>query len=827
MPLRIRFMSFQPTCITDIDRLADDLNKTLSTPGELRCGEYSFKLRMNPWQHPMFDENIHYLLSLLKSLCRGCGGVVYFVVDDIQTVPQEIFQIYKERLHELIGRNLESFPLHANMVRVCSLLGTHRSWAAFLLKRSYGTLTYPQVETKRSWKPIPFHMDVFGKMHTKSMPNTQSQTRKMARTSISPDQRTGRSALPAIYSQDNSSRQTKAETPSAFATAPPMTVSDDSANTAIPEVDFSSCQRLDWTETMKDWQKYVKIKEVKTDDIVGQCPLWKPTHPMKITPDRHSLRYLFNSEKNLDETLSAVTTMDPGCAVVCRTWRFHISDGFIAEELPTGSMCDILTVTDAGRLCLWVVVDSLNEDNFDSQMEYLMTTGRMLKYQIVQKGEGDDLSNLWIDCRLLPLHTSYSIQKAVRMRLSESQEIQGHLYNIYQDGVAFGLLQRALTKLILSKESPLKRCIGDHTSITLSAQQAEVLMHKAKVNYITGPAGSGKSYTGCPLYKMYGKERSVYICTTNEFLQYLKFNGCTGTLVLGDQDLLREIKSGTFESKVCVVIDDCHKFRCTRKSMKKLFKVLNKHKHMSLFVFADNDYQSFDRKRQQAVHECILDLSRTVLKEFPVNFPLTDIYRNTRKIVSFVQAAIQDVDDGHQKIESANIENGEGVECIAMSNLWEDKPDNDLVLYLHSLLLSENYSQSDVAILLESGYTTSEIQQCKQIVAKYISTITVQSADVFPRAGVIVDSVDSFLGLEASVCIFLLSHTWKNPVPYPRPRKIFQRRQVQLECEMNIYNPRYEVFLASRATHKAVFVVPELHEDLVHQMKFEDFQVCV
>ncbi len=158
---------------------------------------------------------------------------------------------------------------------------------------------------------------------------------------------------------------------------------------------------------------------------------------------------------------------------------------------------------------------------------------------------------MWIDCRLLPCTTPHPIEQAVKMRLSESQEIQRHIHQMCNGEVDFLLLQQALTKQILSKESPLKRCVGEHTSITLSAQQAEVLMHKAKVNYITGPAGSGKSYTGASLYKMYGKERSVYICTTKAFLEYLRFNGCNGILVLADEDLLMEIKSGTFENKMC------------------------------------------------------------------------------------------------------------------------------------------------------------------------------------------------------------------------------------------------------------------------------------
>ncbi len=701
------------------------------------------------------------------------------------------------------------------MVQVPVQLGTYRSWAALLTKKSQDTLKYQALETKGIWKPIIFEMDMFGKMHTRAIVDTHRQDNSdLERPKVSPSQVTDSSPWVSSPSQENMFCQTEPETSSAAVPRP---------NDAGPQVDFSSCQRLDWTENKKDWQKYLQIKEVKTHDIVQSCPMWKPALPMKTTPCEDFIKYLFESEKDMKETMSTVATNEPGCAVVCRTWRSHIPDDKVNEDLPPGHICDILTVTDTGKLSLWVIVDSLDEAKFHNQMDYLMTTGCMLKYQIVQKGEGYDLSNLWLDCRLLPLHTSHPMEKAAKRRLFESQEIQTCLYHINQDGVDFTSLQWALTNLILSKESPLKRCVGDHTSITLSVQQLEVLMHKAKVNYITGPAGSGKSYTAASLCKMYGKQNSVYICTTKEFLEYLKFNGYIGTLVLDDQDLLREIKSGTFENKKCVIIDDCHKFACTRTSMKKFFESLKKAKDMSLFVFADNDYQSFDRRRQQAVHECILDLTRTVFKQVPLNIPLTDIYRNTRKVVSFMQAAIQDVHDGHQKIKSANIENGEGVECIPMSSVWKNNPDNGLVVYLRSLLMSGNYGQSEIAILLETSETLHKIQQCKQILAEHIPGTIFQSADVFPRTGVIVDSVDSFLGLDATVCIFILSNTWRKSAL--SPRKFFQRRTTQ--CEMGMYNPRYEVFLASRATHKVVFMVPELHDDLVHQMKFDHFQVCM
>ncbi len=189
-----------------------------------------------------------------------------------------------------------------------------------------------------------------------------------------------------------------------------------------------------------------------------------------------------------------------------------------------------------------------------------------------------------------------------------------------------------------------------------------------------------------------------------------------------------------------------------------------------------------------------------------------------------MQAAIEDVYDDHQKIVCANMEVGAGIECISMSSIWANNINNDLAVYVRSLLLSENYSPSEIAILLEP-HAPDKIEKCKQILADYVPDITVQSAAVFPRTGVIVDVVDAFIGLDACVCIFILSNARKESARHPA--RSFQRRTRQQE--MNMYNPHYEVFLASRATHKAVFVVPELHEDLVQQMKFnfDHFQVCM
>ncbi len=389
--------------------------------------------------------------------------------------------------------------------------------------------------------------------------------------------------------------------------------------------------------------------------------------------------------------------------------------------------------------------------------------------------------------------------------------------------VKFQLLQQAVAMVILSKESPLGHYVTDQTAITLSGQQAEVLMNRSRVNYISGPSGSGKSWAAACLYRMYGGENSVYICTTKAFMEYLNYNGCTGTLVRTDEDLLREIKNCTFENKTCVIIDDSHNFACTKLSMKRLFKILDCQKGMFLFVFADNDYQSFDRSKQQAMYDCIHDLTRSVLNLTPMIFPLTEIFRNTRKITSFIQSSIKDASDVHQNITCAHTEDGEGMECIKMSNIWVNKRNNDLVVYLNSLLSPGRYRATDIAILLHPTYSAEAILLCRDILREQIPNIGVQAADMFPRTGAVVDCMDNFLGLESTLCVFIepqQSMTIK-------PRRLFDRffhRQVTMHT---IQNPRYKIFLASRATHKAVFVVPAIDADLVQQMKFDCFLVCL
>ncbi len=97
------------------------------------------------------------------------------MADDAQTVTQDSFQVYQDRLHALIGREAETLSLLTNMVQISLLLGTHRSWAVLFLKKSCDTLKHTPVETGAIWKPITLEFDLFGQIFAKPESDSQSE----------------------------------------------------------------------------------------------------------------------------------------------------------------------------------------------------------------------------------------------------------------------------------------------------------------------------------------------------------------------------------------------------------------------------------------------------------------------------------------------------------------------------------------------------------------------------------------------------------------------------------------------------------------------------
>ncbi len=758
------------------------------------------------------------MLAMLTTMYNSCGGVIYLTKEDEKVVKEETFQLFKERVFRMIIKKagLSSGDLFS-FTEVYLKFKSQASWAAVILSSA--------AKGDQCSVQADFRLDADGEIHPikqkKDQVATLSPTQQISaggagasaghhqkRPSVPLPRQADASLpddVPAIgdsetenMTLDSSSQD---QTEESLSEDVPATESSDTHSV----VAYSSFQRLDWTNNKKDWQKYVKTKEVETNEILTTCNMLQPAVPMTVTPEKNHLQYMFQSVSDMERVLATcqIDSSIPQFAIACKSWRPIVSKSK-TDQRPVGHICDILTVSADGRIKFWVIVDDSEKDTKLQTKEYLMTTGRMIKYHLVRHWS-QGVPHVFVQCGLASVSAMTQMQLEV-----ESSKMQEHLHDFYyfNNDIDFTTLQRALAGVILSRESPLTRCASEQTSILFSAKQAKAQLNSAKVNYTSGPAGCGKSWIAAEIYRQHGAEKSVYICTTEPFRDFLRFNGYRGTLIQHDHDLINEILEGNFNNKTCIIIDDSHNFLCAKSSMKELFKMLKKKREMVLFVFADNDYQAFDRKRQLAMYDYVHELTRHVLDQH-LNSPyLTEVYRNTRKVVSFIQSAVEDVTQSYNKIECAHIDNGDGIECIKITNIFANTSENDLVKYLHSLL--PVYEPSSIAVFLDNSQPVAKVSQYRSLLKELMPKTIFQSADGFPRTGIIVDSVDSFLGLDAAVCIFILSSTSR-----------------EMEPEQSLSNPRYRVFLASRATHKAVFVVPEIDADLVERMKFDQFYVSI
>ncbi len=778
-----------------------EVNTFLVPSRDLWCAEYCFQCDVNPYQHPRLDRNIHHLLAVAAALSNSCGGVIFLNVQE--TIPRtetSILEAFRTRLMSTLG-NSGIEKLEVLVITACD-----NASGLVAIKRTDSKVAFTTAAIERS----ELYMNVKGQIHARNsqLNCTTEQEMDVETVDVSPNPR------------------------DSFNIPDECTDVEESSSNG----EFAALHKLDWANNKRNWRSILNRNDQSSCDIIKSCDIWQPTKPMHVTPDKQSLIHLFSSEKELTQLLEHV---DPGCASFAIVHRSWISLLPIQVNIPQpgAHICDILTVSEQSEVCLWVIIKDTSEFVIWEQVEYMFTLGRMMKHQLCEHSL--HCPSISISCRLHSPVSHVNVLIGNFMQGQEVNSVANQIATVFQESGKFEYIQLSIATLLLTKNTNITNCIGDEISLKLSQKQAAGLIKGTKVNYISGPPGSGKTICALYLYRKYGKNNSVYVCTTRPFLNYLKFNGCGGTLIGSDDDLNRHCENGTFRDKECVILDDGHNLVCSRESMQKLFILLRQKRDMCLFVFADNKYQSFNTERQRNLQDLIFDLTRQTFGEYPRSEYLTEIYRNTRKVVSFIQHAIEDIEPGCCSTVCENTMDGEGIECIAMGNIWTQGPDNELVHYLKSLLFPEDhqkcprYMVTDVAVLLDVDYTEIHLNLCREILQSQFPEIAVQTSGDFPRVGIVVDTADSFVGLDASVCVFILlsnsqtdSENIYSSTSTPTQYDPGRRQSVSdIQSESTLNNPRYRVYLASRATHKAVFIVPEIDANLIQTMKFDRFQV--
>ena len=771
-----------------------EINSCAVPSQELRCGEYCFRHCVNPFQHPCLDPNIHHLTVLLTGLSNTCGGVVQLSTAELPMLGAREFMSFKSRLCSLPG-------IRENLLET-SQTEDNTSWAIIAAKKCQKTM---YCNFNNSYMKL--WIDINGQLVQEKCSQTGGGQEALEKPSVTlREEETPDPERKRIAEADGS---------------PPSKISklstadkDEEVEMIRAPADFSTLNELSWDKNKKNWQESLINAKQSAESIIDSCDIWQAALPMQMTPDRDSLKHLFLSDAECKETISKLETKTPGFAIASRTWLSFLPESDRLQR-PPRHLCDILTVAkheglklSQPSICLWVVVSSSTEHDILRQVEYMFLLGRRIKYRLSEKGS--EVPNLAIRCILHSTRKEDYARTEHTLQELGIPDMQQFVSSAFSGRNTFDGIRHSIALLLLSQESPVKTCAGHQLSVKLSAQQAQTLLEikSRRVSYVSSAPGTGKTLCGISLYRAFGKDCSVFIAPTEPLLHYLKYNGCEATLVRNDQDLYQGMQSGRFDNKVCVIIDESHSLRCSKASLRELFLLMKKQR-MRLFVFADNVYQSFDRDNQRQIYTYIYELTTEVWGRPPYEPILTEIFRNTRKVVSFLQHAMGDPDsdsDDVLDITCGNTHEGDGIQCIAMENLVDNNSENALVQYLRPLL-DTRYQVTEIAVLLDNGYTDDNINDVRRLLQRYIPRVITHSAATFPREGIIVDRVERFAGLDAALCIFLLSI------------------RTDTNQDATIENPRYRVYLASRATHKAVFVVPRIDADIVQHMKFDYFQV--
>ena len=782
-----------PPSSEDMEKFANDMNGLAAPLGQLSCAEYCFSVCMNPLQHPSFDPQLHHLTAMTKGLCNSCGGVIFLIAPKGIKHKEIDFTKFEKRMVEAFSSEniCEDFEILEQ-----SGSGHDKFFGMVVAKKSQKQLSY-NFSVKTAIPCVDVHGQLQYKHVSARLPKTSEN---LDGDSVTPRQTPPTPApIPASKAEHSLSRQPSGDKVPQLADFYPEEF------TGVDEL--TDVDELNWDQNKRNWRGILKDSKTSIEDCVKGCAIWEPKTPMQITPNKQSLSYLFPSDADLHQTFEKVETIKPGFAIGNRSW-LRLLPELDVTSLPKRHMCDILTVSENNDICLWVIVSESEEEIIQQQIQYMLTVGRAIKHQIASHNRL--VPNLAIRCMLLRVNTSHNDFIENTLQSSGIKNTQDMLCSCFQEKGKFEELQRGIALLLMSRESLIRNCAGDEISVKFSAKQALTLLERQRVTYISSPPGTGKTLCGISLYREYGRDKAVYICTTQPLLQYLRHNGCHGILVRDDQDMREHIAHGIFENKQCVIIDESHHLKCSKLCFKELFRILNRERSY-LFVLADNEYQSFDVESQGEIMDYILDLSREVLKINPEFKTFKEMFRNMRKVTSFVQHAMVDTPSPIENVTCANMFDGEGIMCITMKNLFLNQPKNSLVQYLHSLLISTShkadvkYQATDVAVLFDEGYPVVYLDKIRDILQAHCEPrIITQTSEVFPRVGIVVDRISTFIGLDAPLCIFILSPEGATP-------------------HLTLDNPSHRVFLGSRATRQAVFVVPKIDADFAKRMKFDYF----
>ncbi len=339
--------------------------KLAIAPEYLRCGEYAFRVPINPRGDPEIDENIEHLRVLLVILYNTCGGVIYLTTEGSKSVDRPIFEGFEKIFFDMIKKKTGLSKHLFSFEKISLTFETQTSWGVLILPSTTegnqtDTLPYFRLDIDGNLHPENFHHEMRSanknssiNQHANMYKTADHQERPRANVlgqgeQPPPGDDSGPDSMDSAdegETLDGSSN--RKATPSSGQTeeTPPADIPRVGNTDIVNVVDYSSYQKLDWTSHKKDWKTYMNV------DMLTKCDMLQPQSPMAITPERDQLQYMFQSRSDMDRVLDTCTVNKNVCgfAIACKSWASIVSNNK-TDIRPRGHICDILIVSKEGRI---------------------------------------------------------------------------------------------------------------------------------------------------------------------------------------------------------------------------------------------------------------------------------------------------------------------------------------------------------------------------------------------------------------------------------------------------------------------------------------------
>ena len=577
--------------------------------------------------------------------------------------------------------------------------------------------------------------------------------------------------------------------------------------TALAEVN-KNYHSASWTKCGK-WKAFLTKVVVDEDSLrCSQMSAFQLSSPLALVPSKEHMMLSYPPDQ-VNAIVDELNNKYPNVHGVALTFQClaEIFDTTLSIIPPINHVFDTLILNDLSLEVWSSYSNALSHSKNKQRKAYGFEICRIIKRYTLERTQQSTQHiavNLVINSYIFTTttRTLESFKKSGDSLHEHYMFCLGHTEGIVLEHVLTQLVNNTVSKVVW-----LKNRINKDMSCHLTQQQCEVFLKFCNdwILVIEAAPGCGKSVMAAYICQRFGEpnepEHVLYISPRKGFAAIVKHQGNAKTYVACDESTLQKVISVIQKANYKVIVmDDIQAMSCSQSIWDRLLDTVHS-KRARLLLLMDSEFQDFHNSGScKALRARIDTFCKKKNIPRPTSHTLTTNMRNSQKVFSFLVAQIYSHQDASSQggFKCGHDIEGDDVHIRVIYNPWKDSGDNDLIQLVTKLITQQGehrYELRDIVLLVDD--TDPQVaEKLRRIFSTHSAFSTCQAFNI-PHSGLVVDLVDEFIGMEAQVCIVILSNHM-------------------------LHNMKYRIFTASRGIMRTELVfVDDISADLVKAMAWQ------